>query len=227
MEFNINLTEEDYIEAGVLARKEFSKKGSQHTIFIISWILLTITFLTPAIFVIVVSMISGRNVVETIMFALALSIILLLFLTFSLRINAGIGKAYGMYALNKYSVIGTFRYTITTDTIIEETKYWIIEIRIQGINDYFENSKLYYITAPGGGCIFPKKQIEQIAEKDEFHQWINGIKKQTEKLSEGNLTGSRFRFLRKGISIAFREMFIEDSPRKDKGDTTMNNEDKH
>lgn len=223
MEFNITLTEGDYIEAGSLARKEFNKKGSQHTISIISMILLAITFFAPVIFAFVASIVSDRNVFEGLIFALALWIILTLCLAFFV----GIERAYSKYVRSKCSVIGTRKYTITTDTIKEETKFYIVETRSQGINDYFENSQVYYIWAPGSSHIFPKKQIEQIAEKDEFYQWINGIKEQTGKLAEGNLTGHRFCFLRKWISSVFRETFIEDSPRQSKDDTTLNDVTKH
>jgi len=223
MEFNITLTAEDYFGASALVRKEFGKKGSQHTISIILRILLLIAFFAPGIFVIIISILSGRYFLEAYIFALALWIILALCWAFF----GGINKAYSRYVWNKFNSAETRKFKITTDTIMEETENFILETRIQGINNYLENSRLYYIYGPGGSYIFPKAQIENIAEKDEFYRWINGIKEQTEELTKEELTGHRFWFLRKGISSVLRETFIEDSPRRGEDDTTMNNETKH
>lgn len=208
MEFNINLTEEDYIEATSLVRKEFNKNRHRKTITTISRILLTITLLFPVIFVTIDSITSDSSVFKVGIFIA----VYLIFCLLLLPLNLGVERAYGIYVHNRYNAIGIRKYTITPDTIREQTDYFVLEAKIKSINDCFENTRLYYITAPGSSYIFPKKQMEQIADKIEFQQWIGAIKKQTKESSNGNFTGNRLQFLRKGLSSALRETFIEDSP---------------
>jgi hypothetical protein len=219
MEFNITLTKEDIYKAQALRSKNVRNKNI--FIYIMYTLFMMVYLVTFALIgVLIVSLISS-DTSEHIIYAYAISsaislIIMLLVAT----------------VLNKYSrynseviITDTHKYTISEDTIKDETEYSIVETKIKGIKSCLENDKFYLMETPHQVWYFPKREIDKLAEKEELIRWLNIIKKETEQLALAKRSKHYRRFwsVRNRISPVCRKMFIEDSSSRSKDDTTNNN----
>jgi hypothetical protein len=215
MEFNITLTKEDIYKSQALRSKNVHNKN---TFIYIMYILFLIVYLIAfaLIGMLIASLAFSDTYNHSLIYAYAISSAISLC---GISLIGTIIQKYSRYN-NEVIITDTHKYTISKDTIKDETEYSIVETKIKGIKSCLENDKFYLMETPHQIWYFPKREIEKLADKDDLVQWLNRIKQETEQLALANRSKPYRRFwsLKNRISPFCRKMFIEDSSKRNKDD---------
>jgi len=212
MEFNITLTKEDIYKSQALRSKNVRNKN---TFIYIVYILFLIVYLIAfaLIGMLIASLVFSDTYNHSLISAYAISSAISLI---GMSLIGTIIQKYSRYN-SEVIITDAHKYTISEDTIKDETEYSTVETKIKGIKSCLENDKLYLMETPHQIWYFPKREIDRLAGKDELIQWLNGIKKETEQRALMKRTKHYRRF-----SSLCRKMFIEDSSKSKKEDAKNN-----
>jgi hypothetical protein len=216
MEFNITITTKDSFEAANQWRNHTFRKHKTYRILLITaYVLIGMIYFVPFIVGLIILDEQDTGIfVATYSFAMILLGILILVVTAKLN----------NFTQNRSKLLTTEvnKYTINDDKIRSETECRIEETTIRGLALFLENEQRYILGGSKSLYIFPKKEIEKLANKDEFYKWIAIMNK---KLNSTPTGGAKTISRNNRISQLCRKMFLEESRDRSKDDTTNNNKD--